>query len=73
MSTEQPTLQPSFESNEVRKFVYTDRSKNPPEIVFEWIGSSILEADQHYQEATGQDPRKQSQVGCGMEKLPDQG
>ena len=70
MPLENPTLQPYFEHDEVRKFVYVDRSKNPPETVFEWTGNSIIEADEHYQVATGQDPRKQSHVGCHFEKVP---
>ena len=47
------------------KFVYVDNSNYPPaKVIFEYVADSILEADKAYEDVTGQDPVKQSHIGC---------
>jgi hypothetical protein len=49
---------------ELRKYIYWDQSKKPREIIFECTAHGILEADKLYEEVTGDNPEKQSYVGC---------
>jgi len=47
------------------KYTYIDRlDKN--KVVFEYVAKDILEADKAYQEKTGNDPRKQNNIGCSL-------
>ena len=53
---------------EVSKFVYRDNFSDG-KIIFECESDGIINADELYKKATGNDPKKQSHVGCSIEKI----
>ena len=58
-------------SKEKMNRVYTYVDNNTPEKaeVFTCTASDIMEADKMYKEETGNDPRKQSHIGCSFEDV----
>lgn len=53
---------------ESRHFTYFDY-KNNRAVIFECEAKNILEADALYEEETGNNPAKQCDVGCTVEKI----
>jgi hypothetical protein len=51
------------------KFTYRDNSTDEHRIIFECMTDSIVDADELYKKATGNDPIKQPHVGCSIERV----
>ncbi len=49
-------------------YTYCDKRKTPPCVVFICQANDILEADKFYLNHTGDDPSKQSYIGCEIHK-----
>lgn len=55
----------------MNKYIYSDKRKTPPKVVFECEAPNILEADKLYKKATGNDPAQQPYVGCESKEVPE--
>jgi len=64
-----PKTSPEFvpAAEELRHFTYFNYLKKR-ELIFECDAKNILEADELYKKETGEDPAKQSNVGCTVGK-----
>lgn len=60
---------------EINKFIYRDNSTNEHNVVFECEAKNILEADELYKTATGNDSAKQMYIGCSIneaKRIPEE-
>ncbi len=68
METIKPESIKDVGHEKLRKYTYRDNSDGR-KVVFECMANDILEADKLYEETTGNNPEKQSYIGCSIEKL----
>jgi len=55
----------------LKKFIYRDNKEYPGRIIFECVADDILNADKQYETATGNNPEKQTHIGCEIISIED--